>query len=95
MFTIIGGDGKEYGPITDADVRQWIAEGRLNGESRAKAENDAEFRGLAQFPEFATALAPQAANAFSTTAKPVDYSERDYELDIGGCISRGWDNLQA
>jgi hypothetical protein len=59
MFTIIGGDGKEYGPVTDADVRQWIAEGRLSAQSQAKGEGDAEFRPLAQFPEFADALAPQ------------------------------------
>jgi hypothetical protein len=91
-YFIIGGDGKEYGPVTDADVRLWIGEGRLNGESRAKAESDAEFRALAQFPEFATALAPQATPAFSAAAaKAVDFSERDYELDIGGCISRGWE----
>lgn len=55
-YIIIGGDGKEYGPVTDADVRQWIAEGRLNAYSRAKGEGDAEFRTLAQFPEFAGAL---------------------------------------
>ena len=52
-YFIIGGDGKEYGPVTDADVRLWIAEGRLNAQSLAKGEGDAEFRALAQFPEFA------------------------------------------
>ncbi len=56
-YLIIGGDGKEYGPVTEADVRQWITEGRLSASSQAKAESDAEFRALGQFPEFATALA--------------------------------------
>jgi hypothetical protein len=56
MYFIIGGDGKEYGPITDADIRKWIAEGRLNQQSLAKAESDAEFRPLATFPEFADTL---------------------------------------
>jgi hypothetical protein len=55
-YVIIGGDGKEYGPVTDTDVRQWIAEGRLSAQSRAKAESDAEFRPLAAFPEFADAF---------------------------------------
>jgi uncharacterized membrane protein YuzA (DUF378 family) len=59
-YSIIGGDGKQYGPVTDADVNQWIAEGRLNAQSLAKSEGDAEFRPLAQFPEFAATLAPQA-----------------------------------
>ncbi len=52
-YLIIGGDGKEYGPVTDADVRHWIAEGRLSAQSLAKSESDAEFRPLAQFPELA------------------------------------------
>lgn len=92
MYKIIGGDGQEYGPVTDADMRQWIAEGRLNGQSLAKAEGDAEFRPLSTFPEFAGALGTAAA-AFGVPAAPVaatDWSTRDYDLDIGGCISRGW-----
>jgi hypothetical protein len=61
-YFVIGGDNKEYGPVTDADVRQWISEGRLSADSRVKAESDAEFRALGQFPEFAAAL---GAKAFS------------------------------
>jgi hypothetical protein len=72
MFTIIGGDGKEYGPITDADVRQWIAEGRLSAQSQAKGEGDAEFRPLAQFPEFADVLSQQTPAA---GASPVSDGE--------------------
>jgi hypothetical protein len=52
-YTIIGGDGKQYGPITGEDLRNWISEGRLNAQSLVKAESDAEFRTLATFPEFA------------------------------------------
>ncbi|MGH7950435.1 MAG: DUF4339 domain-containing protein [Limisphaerales bacterium] len=64
-YIIIGGDGKEYGPISDADVRKWISEGRLNAQSLAKAESDAEFRPLSNFPEFADAfgIAPPPLNA--------------------------------
>jgi GYF domain 2 len=60
MYTIIGGDGKEYGPISEADLRKWISEGRLNAQSLAKAESDAEFRTLATFPEFAAVLGTAA-----------------------------------
>jgi uncharacterized protein DUF4339 len=52
-YTIIGGDGKQYGPITGDDLRKWISEGRLNAQSLAKADSDAEFRPLATFPEIA------------------------------------------
>jgi hypothetical protein len=94
-YIIIGGDNKEYGPVSEADVRQWIVEGRLNGESRVKAESDAEFRTLTLFPEFAGALrqqsSPLAPPGVSPVPAPDDFAERDYELDIGGCISRGWE----
>ncbi|HXC34953.1 MAG TPA: DUF4339 domain-containing protein [Candidatus Acidoferrales bacterium] len=59
-YTIIGGDGKQYGPITEGDLRKWIAEGRLNGQSLAKAESDAEFRPISTFPELADVFAPAA-----------------------------------
>ena len=94
-YFIIGGDGKEYGPVTDADVRQWIAEGRLNALSQAKGEGDAEFRPLAQFPEFAIVFAPQAAPATIGALKSsASFVERDYELDLGGCISGGYQLLK-
>ena len=90
-YLIIGGDGKEYGPVTDADVRQWIAEGRLAVSSQAKAESDAEFRALAQFPEFAEALQLPPAAIAPLKSAVGHVSGNDYELDIGGSISRGWD----
>jgi hypothetical protein len=56
MYSIIGGDGKQYGPISEPELRKWISEGRLNAQSLAKAESDAEFRTLSTFPEFADVL---------------------------------------
>jgi hypothetical protein len=55
-YTIIGGDGKEYGPITAEDIRQWITEGRLDGNSRVRSDNDTEWRSLSAFPEFASSF---------------------------------------
>jgi hypothetical protein len=91
-YTIIGGDGKQYGPITGDDLRKWISEGRLNAQSLAKADSDAEFRPLATFPELSDAFAPQAAAPDSppSLAISADWLERDYELDIGDCFSCGW-----
>jgi len=60
MYLIIGGDGKEYGPISGADLRRWVAEGRLSAQSMVKAESDAEFRTLSTFPEFADVFAVPA-----------------------------------
>jgi hypothetical protein len=85
-YIIIGGDQKEYGPITASDVREWMAEGRLNEASLIKQVGDAQFRPLVSFPEFASA----SVVGTSPAAGPRHLSERDYELDLGGCISQGW-----
>ncbi len=97
-YLIIGGDGKEYGPVTDTDVRQWIAEGRLAASSLAKAESDAEFRPLANFPEFADILKQSPATIAplkASAAGAAEFSEADYDLDIGGCIARGWELVKT
>jgi uncharacterized RDD family membrane protein YckC len=52
MFTILGGDGKEYGPVTADQVRAWIAAGRANLDTQAKAIGSEEWRRLADFAEF-------------------------------------------
>lgn len=96
MYQIIGGDDRQYGPVSETDVRQWIAEGRLNGQSLAKAEGDAEFRPLATFPEFAAALGADALPPIAPLREftPADFQNRDYELDLGGCIARGYQLLK-
>jgi len=95
LYKIIGGDQKEYGSVSAEDMRRWIADGRLNAQTLAKAEGDAEFRPLEEFPEFAAALAAAAATAepppAPTSVNPSNLPDRDYDLDIGSCISRGWE----
>jgi hypothetical protein len=55
MYRIIGADGKEYGPITIEQMRQWIAEGRLNALSKVRLEGSTEWKTLSDFPELAAA----------------------------------------
>jgi hypothetical protein len=57
-YTIIGGDQKPYSSVSAEDVCRWIADGRLNGQSLARGDNDTDWRALSEFPEFAAALAP-------------------------------------
>jgi TM2 domain-containing membrane protein YozV len=56
MYKIIGADGREYGPVGADQVRQWIAEGRANAQTRAQAEGGTDWRPLADFAEFHAAL---------------------------------------
>ncbi len=57
MYKLIGADGKEYGPVSVDQLRQWIYEGRANYETQLLAENAVEWRPLGAFGEFAAALA--------------------------------------
>ena len=56
MYKIIGADGKEYGPITVDQLKQWIAENRVNGQTKVLAEGAIEWKVLAEIPELAAAL---------------------------------------
>jgi hypothetical protein len=56
MYKIIGGDGKEYGPVAAGQLRQWIAEGRANAHTGARLEGTSEWKPLAQFSEFSAAF---------------------------------------
>jgi hypothetical protein len=63
MFKIIGADGKEYGPVTPDLLRQWIAEGRLNAQTRVLPEGATEWKLLGDLPEFSSVLSGTAAAA--------------------------------
>jgi uncharacterized RDD family membrane protein YckC len=68
MFSILGGDGKEYGPVAVAKIQEWIAGGRANLQTKAKRAGDAEWRTLGEFPEFNGAPADPAAPGPATPA---------------------------
>lgn len=55
MFTIIGADGKAYGPVPADKVREWIAGGRANLQTKAQRVGEPEWKTLGDFPEFAPA----------------------------------------
>ncbi len=58
MFKIIGADGKQYGPASIEQVRQWMAEGRVNPQTIAWREGGVNWLPLGAFPEFASVAAP-------------------------------------
>ena len=53
-----GGDGKEYGPVNVAQLRQWINEGRANAQTRVRPAEGGAFVALGSLPGmFSTASA--------------------------------------
>jgi len=99
LYKIIGGDGKEYGPISADQLRQWVAENRANGQTQIRLEGEMEWKPLSAFAEFADCLAQKqfAAQTPSISAAPApvaDLIATDYTLDIGECVSAGWALIQ-
>ena len=102
-YFIIGGDTKEYGPITEADIRLWIAEGRLNAQSSARREADANWQPLGAFAELAGALsgapptiAPNTATSeFNAANWEAGVLAQNPELKFGECLAAGWSFLGA
>ena len=85
MYKIIGADQKQYGPISADQIRQWISEGRLNGDTVACAEGTEEWKPLSKFPEFGFSAAPAPGAAAPGGAGPMTREEiiaRDYSLDL-------------
>ncbi len=58
MFTILGADGKEYGPVAAAKITEWIGNGRANLQTRARRDGETEWKVLSDFAEFGPASAP-------------------------------------
>jgi hypothetical protein len=103
MYKILGGDQKQYGPVSSDEVRGWIAEGRLNAQSLAWAEGEADWKPLGSFPEFADALKAKTAPQFPqapvspgmTPAYEAQIFAQPPQLRIVHCIERSWALLKA
>ncbi len=95
MYKITGADGREYGPVSDAQLKRWIIEGRANAQTKIQPEGSAEWVPLETIPEFADALAGTAAPPTMAAADTERWAQevlsRDYQIEIGDCISRAWD----
>lgn len=104
MYTIIGADGKEYGPVPADTLRDWIAAGRANAQTRIRRQNETEWSTIGAVPELAEAVAPKpppVATPGTPGAAPgavlsaEDLVARARPIDITGCLKRGWESGKA
>jgi hypothetical protein len=58
MYKIIGGDQKEYGPVTFEQLSQWVRDNRANAQTLIQKEGG-PWVPLGSLPEFASVLAEQ------------------------------------
>jgi hypothetical protein len=78
MYKILGGDGKEYGPISADTLRQWISEGRANAQTQVQAEGTAGWTPLGQLAQFAPLFNAPPPPAAMLGAVPSDVKIPNY-----------------
>src|SRR2546423_9362129 len=61
MYKIIGGDGKEYGPVDLAQMQRWLRENRINATTMVQSAEGGEWKPASSYPEFGSAPAPTSA----------------------------------
>jgi TM2 domain-containing membrane protein YozV len=74
MYKVIGVDGHAYGPVSDEQIRRWIIEKRLNGQTPVQPEGSPEWKPLNSYPDFAADLQAATAPVAPTVAQPAPAS---------------------
>jgi len=88
MYSIIGGDGKTYGPVPPAEIERWIREGRADVRTKVKKEGQSDWQELGTIEDFfpKTASNPPTLDRF---AGPRHVSIQS-GLGIRACIGAAW-----
>lgn len=70
MYKIIGADGKEYGPVSPEQLRDWMRQGRVSLQTQVRPEAGGDWRPLAAYPELnpATSLPPLPPPSYADRA---------------------------
>jgi hypothetical protein len=104
MYKVLGADLKEYGPVSAAQINQWITEHRLDANSQVRLEGVDGWKRLAEMPEFAAALAANAPDVGMPPSRPLyppsandvladQVLARGVTIDPFSCLGRSWDLL--
>lgn len=102
LYSIIGGDKVEYGPVSEAEIRLWILQGRANSQTSIQIEGQTSWVTLAVLPEFFSALASQAeriaahrlASSLNSPLSADSFILQAGSLDIGSCFDRSFSLLK-
>ena len=59
-YTILGGDGKQYGPVTADQLRGWVRDGRVGADTQVWRSDQPTWMAAAALPELGFTPAPKA-----------------------------------
>ena len=72
MYKILGGDQKEYGPVSAEQLRDWMTQQRVNAQTMILAEGTTEWKPLGAFPELAALSSPPPYATGTTVVSATD-----------------------
>lgn len=76
IFRIIGGDQKQYGPVSGAKLLEWIADGRIDWKTPAQAAGASAWKPLSSWVQKVKPPAIPIPPEISTLLKPHDRQRR-------------------
>src|SRR5262249_9525786 len=102
MYTILGSDGKTYGPVSLQELMQWIREGRGDRNTSIQAKGTDEWKPVSAFPEFAALFPnisqpppmPSQWRPFDADAFAAKVLSRPVDISIEDCLSRSWEAVK-
>lgn len=79
MFMILGGDGKEYGPVSPGQIKEWMHGNRANLQTKCRRVGETTWKTLADYAEFnfagAKAFVPPADTPADTpSVSPLEHA---------------------
>ena len=84
-YKIIGQDGKEYGPITAEQMRQWISQNRIESQTPVFTDGARDWTFVGLLPEFA-AFFPNATPQNPPTIAPPTPTRKTNGFAIAGLV---------
>ena len=84
QFEMMGIDGKQYGPLTESELRAYVSQGRANSDTKIRRVGDESWQPLGNL------LRPAAPNVVSEPQQLEATVPSDTPLDVGLAFSDGW-----
>jgi TM2 domain-containing membrane protein YozV len=86
MYKIVGADGRQYGPISADQVRQWLREGRANAQTLVQFEGSTDWKALSSYPEFAVDIPLNAPPPLYATRGSSDRASNKIAAGVCGIL---------
>src|ERR1039458_9373888 len=70
MYKIIGADGRQCGPVSAGQIKQWIAEGRVESRTPVFTAGAADWNFIGLLPEFANCFPATISREITPSGQP-------------------------